>query len=368
MNVLQHRFLQIFAAIALAIVPFVKSRADSPFDFAGLHDQARDLAAKDYTPSEPIPQNLASLDYDQYRKILFNTQNEIWKKLPFALQFMHLGYFDRDRVIIHEIDGSEVREIPFSKKYYLYTGTLPADAVDESKLNFAGFRVLFERKPMDYGEIISFLGASYFRAVAAGESFGLSARGLAINSIPPGAEEFPAFRQYWIERPQPGAKSVTIFALLDSVSATGAYEFTVTPTEGKILVHVKATVFARKKLEALGIAPLTSMFWYSAINAPKPISKGRPAVHDSDGLLVNNGMDQWIWHPFSNPGQLQQNYFMDENVRGFGLLQRDRDPANYKDNEAKYFRRPNAWVEPVGNWGKGLRPPAGNPFQRRIHR
>jgi len=45
--------------------------------------------------------------------------------------------------------------------------------------------------------------------------------------------------------------------------------------------------------------------------------------------------------------------FSVENPRGFGLLQRGRDFSHYEDLDDRYDKRPSAWIEPKGDWGKG---------------
>jgi glucans biosynthesis protein len=187
--------------------------------------------------------------------------------------------------------------------------------------------------------------------VAKDEVFGLSARGLAIDTGLPSGEEFPFFKEFWLERPPREATAMKIYALLDSQRVTGAYEFVLRPG-ARTLVDVKARLFERKRAKELGLAPLTSMFFYGE-ERPRPASDWRPEVHDSDGLLIEAGNGEWIWRPLVNPERLLISYFQLDNPRGFGLLQRDRDFHGYEDLEARYDLRPNAWITPVGNWGKG---------------
>ena len=65
------------------------------------------------------------------------------------------------------------------------------------------------------------------------------------------------------------------------------------------------------------------------------------------------GNGEWVWRPLTNPATLQVSSFLDENPRGFGLLQRDRDFAHYQDEAFRYERRPSVWIEPLASWGKG---------------
>src|SRR5581483_5722255 len=223
---------------------------------------------------------------------------------------------------------------------------IPAD------LGFAGFRIAFPLYRKDeFNHVIVFAGASYFRAVAKGEVFGLSARGLAIDTGLPSGEEFPFFKEFWLERPAPNAREMTLYALLDSPSLSGAYAFTVAPGE-RTVVGVRARLFFRKPVKELGVAPLTSMFYFGE-EKPRPALDWRPEVHDSDGLLMHSAAGEWVWRPLGNPEKLRLSYFEFDNPRGFGLLQRDRDFRDYQDLETRHELRPNAWVVPASPWGKG---------------
>ena len=62
-----------------------------------------------------------------------------------------------------------------------------------------------------------------------GQVYGLSARGLAVDTAEPNGEEFPRFTEFWIEKPKRGATTLTINALLNSPRTTGAYKFVIQP-------------------------------------------------------------------------------------------------------------------------------------------
>src|SRR5690606_10242831 len=170
-------------------------------------------------------------------------------------------------------------------------------------LGHAGLRVHYPLNNAQYkDELVVFLGASYFRALGAGQQYGLSARGLAIDTVGGSGEEFPRFTQFWLERPAADTKQVTLFALLESPRATGAYRFDVIPG-AQTVTRVQARVFLRagdRPIATLGIAPLTSMYFFGE-NQPRA-GDFRPEVHDSDGLLVANG-DEWLWRPLQNPAR-----------------------------------------------------------------
>ncbi|NNG64309.1 glucan biosynthesis protein G, partial [Pseudomonas fragi] len=219
-------------------------------------------------------------------------------------------------------------------------------------LGWAGFRVLYPINKADkQDEIMTMLGASYFRVVGKDQIYGLSARGMAIDTALPSGEEFPRFTEFWIEKPKPNDKHLVIFALLDSPRATGAYRFTLRPGMDTV-VDVKAQMFLRDKVGKLGIAPLTSMYLFGA-NQPSKVLNYRRELHDSSGLAIHAGNGEWIWRPLNNPKHLSVSNFSVENPLGFGLLQRGRDFSHYEDLDDRYDKRPSAWIEPHGDWGKG---------------
>lgn len=348
-----------FCRLALTIVlATTGARAAAPaekFDYALLQTRARELAAKPYAPPKgQVPEWLLALSYDQLRLIEFGGANSLWlpEGLPFQVQYLHPGFLYDKMVRLFEVRGGDAVPIPFRRDYFNYgihyRTMKPGDVPDT--LGFAGFRLMFPLESARHSEIGSFAGASYFRFLSKGAAYGLSARGLALNTWEPEGEEFPVFTQFWLERPAAGAKSMTFYALLESDSVTGAYRFNVAPGT-TTSVQVKATLFARRNIKVFGVAPLTSMFWHAENS--EVVRDFRPEVHDSDGLLVHNGADEWIWRPLENTRGVRVSSFQDENPRAFGLLQRDRDFENYQDLEASYHRRPSVLVEPVGKWGRG---------------
>jgi periplasmic glucans biosynthesis protein len=330
-----------------------KADVGTPFNNLTVRQLARDLAQKPYRgPASKLPPEIKDLSYDQYRAIRFLPERAWWRAdhLPFEIQFFHRGFFYTDRVDLFEVDQGRVREIPYSPSLFSFGDVKPPDP--NADIGFAGFRLHYPiNRPDYYDEVAVFLGASYFRAVAKGQGYGLSARGLAINTAEAKGEEFPVFKSFWIERPQPQATSVVVHALLDSPSTTGAYRFTIRPGQETIF-DVEPVLYPRVDIASVGIAPATSMFFFDA-NSRKNIDDYRPAVHDSDGLAIHNGRDEQLWRPLANPTDLQISSFADTNPRGFGLIQRQRDFRTYQDLEARYERRPSLWVEPIGDWGEG---------------
>lgn len=317
-------------------------------------EKARAQAAKPYAAPTQIPDDkLGDLTYDEFQKIRFRKEAALWhNQTLFEVQFFHPGFLFKSTVDINVLEDGKVAPLPFNKASFRYDGEGVEEKVPDN-LGYAGFRIHYPLNNPEYNdEIAVFLGASYFRLLARDQYYGLSARGLAVDTALPKGEEFPAFREFWLVKPAEDATSMTVFALLDSPSITGAYRFVITPGT-RTVVDVDTMLFLRKDGHQIGIAPLTSMFLYGE-NSTRHFDDFRPEVHDSDGLLMHTGNDEWIWRPLTNPKQLSVTAFLDNNPKGFGLIQRDRDYNNYMDFETHYHQRPSLWVEPRdGGWGSG---------------
>ena len=323
------------------------------FDFEDVAARAREQAQKPYqSPSRKPPAELQALTYDQYRDIRFRPDHALWRQenLPFELMFFHLGKFQTDPVRINEVTARGERHIRYRSADFDY-GKNELSPKRWGDVGFAGFRAHYALNNSEYkDEVVVFLGASYFRALGAGQRYGLSARGLAIDTVGGQGEEFPRFAEFWIVRPVAGATTLTVYALLDSPRSSGAYQFDIRPGDETVM-DVRARVFLRAKVATLAIAPLTSMFAFGE-NQPHR-TDFRPEVHDSDGLMVATGEGEWIWRPLINPNRILTTSFSMRTLRGFGLMQRDRNFSSYEDSEARYELRPSAWIEPVGTWGPG---------------
>ena len=341
----------------LALLIATGAASAQAFGLTDVGAMARELAAKPWSaPENRLPPALRNLSYDQQRDIRFKPEKALWRaeNLPFELMFFHPGR-DMEPVRINEVASGTARPLRYDSADFDF-GKNGFDAASFGDLGFAGFRVHYALNTPAYkDEVFVALGASYFRAVGKGQHYGLSARGLAIDTAGgAGPEEFPRFTEFWFEKPAPDAKSLVFYALLDSPRATGAYRFELRPGE-ETVVDVTSRVFLRAganpAIKTLGIAPLTSMFFFGE-NQPRA-GDFRPEVHDSDGLMVASGSGEWIWRPLSNPAQPLVTSFAVDRLKGFGLMQRDRDFSHYEDTEARYDKRPSAWVEPVGDWGPG---------------
>ncbi|WP_079364469.1 MULTISPECIES: glucan biosynthesis protein G [unclassified Hydrogenophaga] len=325
-------------------------------DWNALGELARQRAQTPFQPvGDKLPEDLAALDYDQMRDIRFRTERSLWRdqSLPFEAQFFHLGLYQKRAVRLHELAPEGVTDLPYRSADY-NMGRNTVDPTAWGDLGHAGFRLHYPlNNPAYKDELVVFLGASYFRALGAGQQYGLSARGLAIDTVGGQGEEFPRFTDFWLQRPAPGATEVTVLALLDSPRASGAYRFVIRPGASTTMT-VTSRLFLRAgagPVNTLGLAPLTSMFLHGE-NQPND-NDFRPEVHDSDGLMMHTGDGEWLWRPLQNPAQISVSSFTMRQPRGFGLMQRDRRFASYEDIEARYERRPSAWVRPLGDWGAG---------------
>lgn len=332
-----------------------ENTAPVEFDYEQLVDKAKKRADDDYQAPTKVPQFLRDMSAEDLSHIHFKRDDALWHstKLPFQAMFYHPGSYYSHAVTIHVVNDGKVRDYRFDKNRFDYPDDKLKDKVPDD-IGYAGLRLVHAlNDPDKLDEVTSFLGASYFRALAGDEHYGLSARGVSIDTGNTQAgEEFPDFTEFWLVRPDKKSDDITLYAMLDSKSMTGAYKFVITPGKKATHTHVEETLFTRKAIDKLGIAPLTSMFSWGE-NSLARLDNYRPEAHDSDGMLISSANGEWVWRPLVNSQKLWLNQFNASNVRGFGLMQRDRKFDNYQDLNYEYEKRPNAWVTPEGDWGEG---------------
>lgn len=367
----RRQVLRVSAAFSVANMLLRAGKAETgpaqPFSPSYVRELARALAAKSFAPAdEKLPDALKNLNYDQYRSIRFAPEKALWRdeKLPFEVQFFHRGFFYKNRVDIFQVVNRSVIPIPYRRDDFSFgegLGQWP-----DVNIGFSGFRIHAPiNRPDYYDEVCVFLGASYFRAVAKGLTYGLSARGLAIDTGESKGEEFPVFKAFWLEKPTPNASSIVVHALLDSKSAAASYRFTIRPGQSTVF-DVEMVLYPRVDIEHAGLAPMTSMYFFGP-NDRKDFDDFRPAVHDSDGLAIFNGRGEQLWRPLNNPHDLQVSSFADVNPGGFGLMQRERNFFAYQDLESNFEKRPSLWFEPIGDWGEGAVKLFEIPTKEEIH-
>jgi periplasmic glucans biosynthesis protein len=343
------------AAVSLLVIAQPSAAAEQrvPFAFEQVVELARQLSQSPARRLGSITPGLEKLNYDQYRELRFRTQKALWSDVasPFRVDLLPAGFVYRTPVAVSLVEDGRVTDLGSDSTLWDVGDKVPAN-LHEVPLTLSGFRVRARlNSRLVWDEFLVFQGASYFRGVGRGQLYGLSARGLALRTGEPQGEEFPAFTHFWIERPSRFAAALTIYALLESASLTGAYRFVASPGRDTVM-EVQCTLFPRSDVAVVGIAPLTSMFLFNATNRSR-FDDFRERVHDSDGLFIDARNGEAIWRPLTNPRELQSGSFTDTAPYIFGLMQRARLQADYQDLEASYERRPSAWVESLGNWGAG---------------
>lgn len=317
-----------------------------------VRDMARNLARAAYSPPpQSLPAPLSSLSFEQYRGITYNEDKALWRgqNLAFEVEFFPRGFLYRPRIEMHEVVDGHASAVPYDPDLFNYADPLLRTTDD---VGFGGLRLRYAiNTPGVMEEFAVFLGASYFRAIAKGQTYGLSARGFSNGTGDPRGEEFAQFRAFWLEKPTPGADSLVVHALLDSPSVTGAFRFTIRPGEATVF-DVQSSLFPRQDMAGAGLAPLTGMFYFDT-NDHTRVNDWRPAAHDSEALQIWTGTAQQLYRPLANPTDLQFSAFADDGPQGFGLMQRKRAFTDYQDLVLNYEKRPSAWIEPIGHWGKG---------------
>ncbi len=341
-------------AFCLAGASWAQERPTEPFNRDLLLARAAELAKQPHA-LPPRPEGRERLTYEQYRSIRFDPAAAIWRteNRNFAVDLLYPGFIYEVPVNINLVVGGIARRVLFDNQRFAYGAEVPPAIGSGEFSGYSGFRIRAPINAPDYlDEFLVFQGASYFRGVGKGHLYGVSARGLAVRTARPEGEEFPAFTDFWIERPPEQAEQVVVHALLQSPSVVGAYTFTARPGDESV-VDVVMTLFPRVDLAAFGVAPLTSMFLFDGSNRTR-FDDYRNAVHDSDGLQIVNGRGERLWRPLANPRtDVKVSGFQDDSPKGFGLVQRKRAFADYQDGESQYERRPSLWVEPAAEWGPG---------------
>lgn len=323
-----------------------------PFSWATLVERARDAATKEYVqPYRPAPDIVAQIDYTQHGKIRFKSDDAMFGDSAFPVTFFPVGKYFPKAIHMNAIDGANAREVLYEPDYFDMPADSPAQKLPEDT-GFAGFQVREKSRPdWKTQDWCAFLGASYFRGIGQSGEYGLSARGIAINTASSVPEEFPDFTEFYLQPASSPEQPLVVYAFLDGPSVVGAYRLVIRRTEG-VVMDVENQLFMRKDVERFGIAPLTSMYWFDEYDKAYQL-EWRRAAHDSEGLALWTGAGERIWRPLNNPPQISASAFVDNNPRGFGLMQRNRDPNHFLDRWLNYERRPSLWIEPVGAWGAG---------------
>lgn len=326
--------------------------------FQQLCELAESISQQEYRPQAPLPKPLNEFQYDDYIKIQFRPERATWwnQDLPFWLETFHRGFVQTDKVQLFTLSplagGLPIcQRVSFSKNDFTYDNPLNASEIPAA--GHAGLRIVGQLpgRP-DAEEMMTFVGSSYFRARSGDTVYGSSSRGLAINVALNLEEEFPDFRAFWVQRPEKNSEKLELLALLDSPSVSGAYRFQFKPGAYLAKTDVLAELYFRKLPEKVGIAPLTSMWtWGDGLKGPP--KDQRPSVHDSDGLLIRTGDQNWRWRAYARQSYPSVTSISIDQLVGFGVLQRNRAFFHYDDHNARYHERPSVWVTPNEPWNSG---------------
>ena len=354
-------------SLLLTTLMVVKTAHADVFDYQNVVSLAQKMSFSPFETKKPdLPSELSEMNYDDFRSIRYKREEGPWyhQNIPFEMQFFHMGSIYQNSVRVNQLIAGKEYYIPYTPKAFTLKDKPMMNI--QGDIDYAGFRLHYPlNKPDYYDELIAFLGASYFRALGKDQKYGLSARGLAVDTGMSTGEEFPIFKEFWVKRPAFRQRNMVIYALLDSPRIVGAYQFFIQPGKNT-KIDVTATLFPRDDIQKVGIAPLTSMYLFGE-NTKNRFFDYRPEVHDSDGLLVHNGNDEWLWRPLDNARQLRMSSFHDNKPKGFGLMQRDRNAHHYQDLEAFYEERPSVWIEPLDGFDKGRVHLVEIPSEKEIH-
>ena len=347
--------IRVLLSATAVLLCFTVAMAED-FSFEKVRALARERAAAPFAPpADDLADFWKNLTYDQHRDIRFKREDGLWAadQKPFSIDFFHPGWTAKKCVQLYEVDGAETKPLFFDRSLFDYGKQQVPNGIP-SPPGYAGWRARTALNSPDYmDEFLVFLGASYFRSIPAKTPYGLSARGLSLNSGLPGVpEEFPAFQSFWLKTPEPNAKTLTTWALLDGPSVSGAFQFTITPG-AETLMEIEAEITLRQPVKQLGLAPFSSMFWFGELTHPKPYDF-RPEVHDSDGLLMELASGALHFRPLDHsPDQFRHCVFSLDKPQSWSLLQRDRSFQSYQDLEAHYHDRPSVRVEPLTGFDQG---------------
>lgn len=316
-----------------------------PFSFDRLKDAAAASARRPWRPAPAL--DLPATEFDALAAVAYRPEMTLWAdRGDEAIRLFPESRYARRPVDIYAVEDGQARQVRYAGSLFHAPDPGLARRLAAAR-GFAGFRAMNRD---GRGDWLAFLGASYFRSADPFNQYGLSARGLAINTATGARESFPDFTAFWLERD--AGQGLTVYAALEGEHVAGAYRIANRRGPGGLVQDIECVLHFRQPVERLGVAPLTSMFWYGENGQPAD-RDWRPEIHDSDGLALLTGSGERIWRPLVDPPRVVTDTFADVHPGGFGLSQRDRSFDHYQDDGVFYERRPSAWVEPVGDWGAG---------------
>jgi periplasmic glucans biosynthesis protein len=227
------------------------------FDPGAVTEVARQLSKRPYAalPND-LPDPFGNLTYEQYVGIRSLPNSQIWADgRGISIEPLHRGFVFTNAVSLFVVEDGSIRRLGYDRSRFDYGRlNVPANIAD---IGFSGVRLLTTFGNGQPVEFAILQGATFFRALARGQNFGVVARALALKPAEARGEEFPFFRAFWLERPLPGSNAITIHGIIDTESTTGAVRMTFRPGEATI-VDVETTLFPRVNLEHVGLGGMNS--------------------------------------------------------------------------------------------------------------
>ena len=306
------------AAAALGLPPAaragttLKFGAPAPFSFETLTREAEGLAARAYEPpASPSAEVLNRLDYDALGRIRFDPQAALFRDGPgaYPATFFHLGKFFPTPVRMYMLSAgqgaAQAREILYDPDYFC----MPADCPAHELPRDAGIcRLPLPGEPR--GTSASSTGARTIgwpfsappTSAPSASCTSTVCRRAGSRSISPrrSPRGIPGFHALLLRAPRARAADMRSSSTRCS-RAEHRRRCRFAMTRGKaVVMEIERALFLRREVSRLGIAPLTSMYWFSETMKPTAID-WRPEVHDSDGLAMWTGAGEHIWRPLNNP-------------------------------------------------------------------
>jgi periplasmic glucans biosynthesis protein len=323
----------------------------APFDGDSVLERARTLAKKPYK-SRPVtlPPAIANLSPERQATIQAKPNALVWteENLTFVVEPIHRTRQTPGQMTVFLVENGASRHLKFSRDLFVYPGG-PPDLPENTGL--AGFRILERNENNALTAVGQFYAPDIYQAIGRNQMFGLAARPLSIRTRDGAAEEPAEIVAVWIEKPLPGQRELVVHAVFNAVPVTGALRFTFRPGTATV-VDTECTLFARVDVTDFGVGTMAATHLSGTLDT-RFADDVRPAVHDTNGLQIRTGSNEWIFRPVSNGQRLQISGFVDKNPSGFGFVQRDRRFESYLDGAMQWQRRPSLWIEPLGKWGDG---------------
>lgn len=306
------------------------------------------------TSTADLPRELAEMDYDDHIGVRFDPAYSmpLSSSPGYTLEGFHRGWLHTEAVHVEVVQDGISRPWEYVPGAFTFSRDTLKPKAGWDNLGWAGVRINRPWQadgPVD--EVMVILGATYYRALGQGSTYGASGRLIAVNTgIFEMAESFPRVTCLWVHAVDGPNDPLMIDGLIDGEHLTAAFRLKLMPANTTSL-DVDLHLFTRKPIRKLGLAPITSMFLFGAEPDPR-FQDERPEVHDNDGLLAHVPGAVY-WQPLRNPLSDRTTRLTGSDTTGFGLMQRERRFNRYFDPMTRHELRPDVWVQPTNDWPSG---------------